>query len=259
MLGCLIFLFFAAFCLLRQRRRDTRDLENELGSLEDRLSPVKRIRSNPTIQRHSQKMNGIRTKWPTTPPIVYKPTSATRLDATNPMKTPSLKPPHSLSDYLFAPAIFGGATTQTGHSEKTVSIYSTESAPSHFHDQLSNPLFMFMPNTPRASFLRGMKSPSNVTRDIGLFIRASQQPGTANLPSSSNIRLRGDTSGISNSHFDSGTVKSLYSCTTPIPQFARFGSLETQPPNQSQLLYRGVNLQALKRTASTSSFPPPLW
>ena len=266
-LASLNFLLIAAFCLLRQRRKDTRDLENELGSLEDRLSPVKRIRSNPKIQRHySRKENGIETKWPTTPPTAYKPTHATRLDATNPLKASLLKPPPSLSrlnDCLTVPANFGvsRATTRTDHSEKTVSIYSSESAPPHFHDHLSNPPSIgrvVMSNITRSNLPRGMNLPSTVTRDIGLFIRPLPLSGTANLLSSSDdMRLRANSSaGIPNSHFDTGIVKPSYSRTTPIPQSARFEMLE---PRQSQLLYRGVNLQTLKKTASTSSFPPPLW
>ena len=260
-LASLNFLLIAAFCLLRQRRKDTRDLENELGSLEDRLSPVKRLRSNPKIQRHySRKENGIETKWPTTPLTAYKPTNTMHLDVTNPLKTSLLKPPPSLSrpnDYLTVPANFGvsRATTRTDHSEKTVSIYSSESAPPHFHDQLSNPPSIVMSNITRSNLPRGMNLPSTVTRDIGLFIHPLPLSGTANLPSSSDsMRLRANTSaGIPNY---SGIVKPSYSHTTPIPQSARLEMLEL---HQSQLLYRGVNLQTLKKTASTSSFPPPLW
>src|SRR5260221_8366734 len=108
-LACLSFLVIAAFCLLRQRMKDKRDLEDELGSLEDRLSPVKRIRSNPKIQKHhSRKMTGVGTKWPTVPPIVYEPTNSTHLNTMNPLDISSINVGFS----------------QTGRSETTVSIYS---------------------------------------------------------------------------------------------------------------------------------------
>jgi hypothetical protein len=273
-LACLNLLIIAAFCLFRQRRKDIRDLgEDELGSLEDRLSPVKRIRSNPQIQRHhSRNEKAIETQWPLTHPIVHKPTNATRLDATNLLETLSLKPPlSSLSrpnDHLSVPANFGisRASTRTDRSERTVSIYSTESAPPHFHDQLSNPVFVnkvVKSNLSRTNLPRGMNLPSSVTRDIELFIRPPPKSGTANLPSNSNnIRLRDKiyaraSVGIPNSHFDPSAVKSSNSQTTPAPRFAT--TLEPELPNRVQLLYRGVNPQALPKSTSTSSFPPPLW
>jgi len=248
-LACLSFLI-AAFCLLRQRMKDKRDLEDELGSLEDRLSPVKRIQSNPKIQKHhSRKMTGVGTKWPTVPPDIYEPTNSTRLNAMNPLEISSVNVGVSR------------ISTQTGRSETTVSIYSTESAPPYFHDQITNPLFLnrvVMSNIARANLPKGMDLPSTVTRDIGLFTSPLPQSGTAKRPpNSDNIRFGGCASPESpRSHFDPGTVKSSYSLTTPIPHSAHFAALE---PKRSQLLYRGVNLHALKKTASASSFPPPLW
>jgi len=256
LLSCFL---IAAFCLSRQRKKDTRD---ELGSLEDRLSPIKRIRSNPKVQMyHSRKETDIETNWPTIPATVYEPTNSMQLDAVNPLDI-SLKPPLLFSRSKdVVPANLGVCLpSQTGRSETTVSTYSTESAPVHFHDRFSNPLFLSrvaMSNIARANLPKGMDLPSTVTRDIGLFTCPLPQSGTTNIPpNSDNIRLGGHAPPeIPRSHFDPGTPKSSYSLTTPIPHSAHFPALG---PKRSQLLYRGVNLQALKNTAA-SSFPPPLW
>jgi hypothetical protein len=257
-LACLSCLLIAAFCLLRQRKKDTRDLEDELGPLEDRLSPVKRIRSNPKIRmHHSRKESDIGTNWPTIPPIVYEPTNLKDLDAMNPLDV-SLEPPFlfSRSKAVVPESVGVFVSSQTGRSETTVSIYSTESAPPQFHDQFSNPFFLRRA-VARANLPKGMDLPSTIARNTGLFTRPLPQSGTANIQTNSDdIHLDGRASPeIPRSYFDPGTVKSSYSLTTPIPHSAYFAALE---PKRSQLLYRGVNLQALKKIAP-SSFPPPSW
>jgi hypothetical protein len=260
-LACLSLLLLVAFCLFRQRRKDVKHCENELGSLEARLSPVKQI------QRHrSLHGKGDRVPSPLTLPILHKPTSATHLDSTVFLEKSSLKPPLSFlsrpNHFLSVPAKSGvsRATAATERSQ-TASIYSTESAPLHLHDQISNPLFVnrvVLSNITRASLPRGMNLPSNVTRDIGLFIT----PGTPTLLPNSNMSPRDNiyfrASAGNKSHFDSPTIKSSHTRTTHIPQSAHF-TTPSSHLNRAHPLYQRNDLQALRETASTSSFPPPLW
>lgn len=270
-LAFLNLLLLATFCLLRQRRKDRKHFDDELGSLEDRLSPVKPMRSNLQIQRHLSRKEKDTLSWPSTTPIVQKPTYATSL---NFLRISSLNPPlSSLSkpnDRLTVPANVGVSRrpTVTHRSEKSVSVYSTESAPLHFHDQLSNPLFLnrvIVPNITRANLPRGMNLPSSVTREIGLFISPLPKSGTATLPlNSTNVRLRDDIRARASAGFpsDSSVIESSHSYATPIRHSVPVTSTVQGIPNQVEpqlLLYSVVNPQPLSKIASATSFPPPLW
>lgn len=200
-------LMLAVCCLFRQRRKDVEHLGDELGSLEDRLSPVKRIQPNIQLQTHGGKEIG-----PPWPSASHRPKNTILLDPTD--------------------ALVPGLPRATTMAENSSSIYSTESAPLHFHDQLSNPLFVnrvVMSNVARANLPRGMNLPSSVTRDLGLFMTTLPESGTGDLPH--------------------------------ISHSARFRTLVPQLPHPARSPYLRVNVnpQTLRKTTSTSSFPPPLW
>ena len=233
-------LMLAAFCLFRQRRKD---LEDELGSLEDRSWPVKRIQSNLQLQRHRR--NGTGTEWPSASPIVRGPKHTILLDTTD----------------ALVPGVSLLATTTP---ENSSSIYSTESAPLHFHDQLSNPLFVnrvVMSSIARANLPRGMNLPSSVTRDLGLFMTTipESDTGTGNLPLNFNtVRLNTyarASARTTDFRFESGTNPHV----PPISHSARSKTLVPQLPHPARSPYLRINPQTLRKTISTSSFPPPLW
>jgi len=262
-LAFLNLILLITLCLLRQRRKETKLAEEDgLGSLEDRLSPIKQRQPPKSKKAHSRSLQGS-VQWPSTPPNLHIPRDNPRRSEYIDFADFSLlKPPSSLArsgggggQIPSVPRVsVSRQSTTAGRTEETASVYSAESAPLHLHHQISNPLLtnrVAAENITRSSLPRGMDLPSTITRDLGLFLN-SNRVGYApflidNVTSTTkalNItKKRASIDTAYDSPSDS-KMRSALPHTTPIPHSPRFRTALAPERNHALLHHRRVTPRA---------------
>ncbi len=247
-LAFLNLILLITLCLLRQRRKEAKLAEEDgLGSLEDRLSPIKRRQPPKSKRAHSKSLQDS-VQWPETPPNLHIPRdNPRRSDYIDFADFSLLKPPSSLARTTggSSPRVsVSRQTTTAGRTEETASVYSAESAPLHFHDQISNPLLsnrVTAANITRSSLPRGMDLPSTITRDLGLFLN-SNRVGYApfridNVTSTTKALNITKKRASIDTAFDDSKMRSALPYTTPTPHSPRFRTALAAPERNRALLH----------------------
>lgn len=239
-------------CLLRRRGKEAN--KDDLGSLEDRLSPIKRRQPPKSKYIYSKSLQDSVQGHSTPPNLLVTRNNPIHSDSIDIADLSLLKPPSSLTrdgasgQNLGIPSVsVSRRTTIANRTEETASIYSAESAPLHLHDQISNPA-LANANIARSNLPRGMDLPSTITRDVGLFLnpnRMGYAPFRIDNVASTTKPLNIAKKRYSLDTTSNSKMRQAISHTTPIPHSPCFRTAWLPPErNHTSLYCRKVTPQA---------------